>query len=195
MSRDFLGEFEQMVLLSIMRLGNSAYGLAISNELENVAGRLPSSGSLYTTLDRMEKKGLLESSAGEITQERGGRPRRYVSVTADGKALLARSRRLLVPPGSWLLEHPEMQPHLGPLDAASFSYQWKHPDSSLDALHPKVCRIVAEGARQGEDPALTFLRIRDLADSVGTGSSSRLEWTPRVAQHVKPPRLTEAWFC
>ncbi len=96
MSQDFLGEFEQMVLLSIMRLGNSAYGLAISDELENVAGRLPSSGSLYTTLDRMEKKGLLESSAGEITQERGGRPRRYVSVTADGKALLARSRSRLI---------------------------------------------------------------------------------------------------
>ena len=96
MSQDFLGEFEQMVLLSIMRLGNSAYGLAISDELENVAGRLPSSGSLYTTLDRMEKKGLLESSAGEITQERAGRPRRYVSVTADGKALLARSRSRLI---------------------------------------------------------------------------------------------------
>jgi len=96
MSNDFLGEFEQMVLLSIMRLDNHAYGLAIRNELETVAGRKPSSGSLYTTLDRMEKKGFLESLAGESSQERGGRPRRYVRVTGAGKALLARSRHTLM---------------------------------------------------------------------------------------------------
>jgi PadR family transcriptional regulator PadR len=96
MSNDFLGEFEQMILLSIMRLDNHAYGLAIRNELEAVAGRKPSSGSLYTTLDRMEKKGFLESLAGESSQERGGRPRRYVRVTAAGKALLARSRSTLM---------------------------------------------------------------------------------------------------
>ena len=96
MSQDYLGEFEQMVLLSIMRLGNRAYGLAIRDELERVAGRMPSSGSLYTTLDRMERKGLLESSAGEITQERGGRPRRYVSVTPEGQQLLARCRSTLM---------------------------------------------------------------------------------------------------
>jgi DNA-binding PadR family transcriptional regulator len=96
MSQDYLGEFEQMVLLAIMRLGREAYGLAIRDELESVAGRSPSSGALYTTLDRMEKKGLLASSAGEGTQERGGRPRRYVRVTADGRALLARSRSTLL---------------------------------------------------------------------------------------------------
>ena len=96
MSQDYLGEFEQMVLLSIMRLGNRSYGLAIRDELETVTGRTPSSGSLYTTLDRMERKGLLESSAGEITQERGGRPRRYVRVTAGGQASLAHSRSALL---------------------------------------------------------------------------------------------------
>ena len=96
MSQDYLGEFEQMVLLSIMRLGDRAYGLAIRGELEHVAGRMPSSGSLYTTLDRMETKGLLESSAGETTQERGGRPRRYVRVTPGGQAMLARSRSRLL---------------------------------------------------------------------------------------------------
>lgn len=93
---DYLGEFEQMVLLSIMRLGDDAYGLAIRNELASVAGRKPSSGSLYTTLDRMEKKGLIESLAGESTRERGDRPRRYVRVTAEGKAMLARSRSTLL---------------------------------------------------------------------------------------------------
>ncbi len=96
MSQDFLGEFEQMVLLTIMRLGEDAYGLAIRDELGHVAGRVPSSGALYTTLDRMEKKGLLASSEGESTQERGGRPRRYVRVTREGRALLARSRHTLL---------------------------------------------------------------------------------------------------
>lgn len=96
MSQDYLGEFEQMVLLSVMRLQGGAYGLAISRELEGVAGRSPSSGALYTTLDRMERKGLIESHAGEVTAERGGRPRRYVRVTAAGRAQLARSRTTLI---------------------------------------------------------------------------------------------------
>lgn len=96
MSQDFLGEFEQMVLLSVMRLDDGAYGLAVRDELESVAGRTPSSGALYTTLDRLEKKGLLESSEGESTSERGGRPRRYVRVTPEGQALLAHSRSALM---------------------------------------------------------------------------------------------------
>ena len=96
MSQDYLGEFEQMVLLSILRLGDDAYGLAIKEELESVAGRTPSSGGLYTTLDRMERKGLLSSVAGETTGERGGRPRRYVRVTPDGMVMLARSRSTLL---------------------------------------------------------------------------------------------------
>lgn len=96
MSQDYLGEFEQMVLLSILRLGEGAYGLAIRDELKSVAGRSPSSGALYTTLDRMEKKGFVESSAGESTQERGGRPRRYVRVTPEGRTLLARARGTLM---------------------------------------------------------------------------------------------------
>ena len=96
MSQDFLGEFEQMVLLSIMRLGDGAYGLAVRDELESVAGRTPSSGALYTTLDRLEKKGLIESSAGESSSDRGGRPRRYLQVTAEGRAMLAHGRDTLL---------------------------------------------------------------------------------------------------
>lgn len=96
MSQDYLGEFEQMVLLSIMRLSDQAYGLAIRDELGGVAGRVPSSGSLYTTLDRMERKGLIASSPGEGTRERGGRPRRYVRVTPAGQAMLVRSRSRLL---------------------------------------------------------------------------------------------------
>ncbi len=96
MSQDYLGEFEQMVLLSIMRLGDGAYGLAIRDELESVAGRTPSSGALYTTLDRLERKGLLRSRAGDASGERGGRPRRYVRLTPEGEAMLARSRSTLL---------------------------------------------------------------------------------------------------
>jgi DNA-binding PadR family transcriptional regulator len=96
MSHDYLGEFEQMVLLSVMRLGEDAYGLAVKDELESVAGRSPSSGALYTTLDRMERKGLLKSYAGEASSERGGRPRRYVKLTPQGQEMLSRSRSTLL---------------------------------------------------------------------------------------------------
>jgi DNA-binding PadR family transcriptional regulator len=96
MSQEFLGEFEQMVLLAIMRLGTDAYGLAIRDELERVAGRAPSTGALYTTLDRMEKKELLQSTLAKGSRERGGRPRRYVRVTAEGRAQLAHARHTLM---------------------------------------------------------------------------------------------------
>ena len=96
MSDVFLGEFEQMILLSIMRLDEGAYGLAIRDELESVARRKPSSGALYTTLDRLEKKGLVESRAEDGASERGGRPRRYVQVTPAGRAALAASRSRLL---------------------------------------------------------------------------------------------------
>ncbi len=96
MPADYLGEFEQMVLLSIMRLDDGAYGLAVREELEKVGGRVPSSGALYTTLDRMERKGLVESRSGETTSARGGRPRRYVGLTPKGMAALQRSREALI---------------------------------------------------------------------------------------------------
>ncbi len=96
MPADHLGEFEQMVLLSIMRLGDGAYGLAVREELQRVGSRSPSSGALYTTLDRMERKGLVESRPGEATSARGGRPRRYVGLTPKGVAALQRSRETLL---------------------------------------------------------------------------------------------------
>jgi DNA-binding PadR family transcriptional regulator len=96
MSQDYLGEFEQMVLLSIMRLGEEAYGLAVKDEMESVAGRTPSSGALYTTLDRMERKGWVTSAAGPSSSERGGRPRRYLRLTPGGLEILARTRNTLL---------------------------------------------------------------------------------------------------
>lgn len=96
MSADYLGEFEQMVLLTVLRLGEGAFGLAIMDEMESTAQRRPSSGALYTTLDRLERKGLLRAAEGEATPGRGGRRRRYVSVTPEGQRLLASSRSRLI---------------------------------------------------------------------------------------------------
>lgn len=96
MAAEYVGEFEQMVLLAILRLREGAYGLAVRDELAEVAGRSPSTGALYTTLDRLERKGLIESRAVDGPGERGGRPRRYVRLTGAGLAALRDSRQALL---------------------------------------------------------------------------------------------------
>jgi DNA-binding PadR family transcriptional regulator len=78
------GEFEQVVLLAILRLGPGAYGVAIRAEIARCTGRNTTPGALYTTLDRLEDKGLLASRMGDPTPERGGRSKRYYRVTAPG---------------------------------------------------------------------------------------------------------------
>jgi len=93
---DYLGEFEQMVLLAVLRLGEGAYGLRIGDEIENVAERRPSSGALYTTLDRLESKGYLRSALEQRSSQRAGRPRRYFSLTPLALHALQRSRRALM---------------------------------------------------------------------------------------------------
>jgi DNA-binding PadR family transcriptional regulator len=79
-----LGEFEYLLLTAAARLGEAAYGAAIRQEIENATGRGCSIGALYTTLDRLETKGLLKTWMGEATPVRGGRPKRMVKVTAKG---------------------------------------------------------------------------------------------------------------
>jgi len=81
----FLGTTEYMILLAVVRLGEEAYGAAILDELERAAGRAPSSGSLSTALDRLEEKGLVTSAYEEGTSDRGGRPRRVMTVTERGR--------------------------------------------------------------------------------------------------------------
>jgi PadR family transcriptional regulator, regulatory protein PadR len=88
-----LGEFEQIVLLAVLRLKAEAYGVSIRAEISERTGREPSSGALYTTLDRLEKKGLLISRTGEPTPQRGGRAKRYYNVTAQGAAAIARAQQ------------------------------------------------------------------------------------------------------
>lgn len=88
----FLGEFEQMVLLAILRLGKDAYGAVIRQMLHEQINRNVVIGALYSTLERLEKKGMVSSSFGESTPERGGRAKRYFEVTANGQKALSRSR-------------------------------------------------------------------------------------------------------
>lgn len=92
----YLGEFEQMLLLTAMRLGEDAYGVRLMQELEESVGRRVSRGSVYVTLDRLEEKGWIESSSSAARPERGGRPRRVVTVTPTGRAALQKSRAALL---------------------------------------------------------------------------------------------------
>jgi PadR family transcriptional regulator len=79
-----LGTSDLMILLALMRLGDAAYGVPISREIEETSGRAVALATLYATLTRLEKKGLVSSQLGEPTAERGGRAKRYFRVTAKG---------------------------------------------------------------------------------------------------------------
>jgi PadR family transcriptional regulator, regulatory protein PadR len=79
-----IGEFEYLLLTAAVRLGEDAYGAAIRREVEQATTRRCSIGALYTTIDRLEAKGLLKTWMGDATPQRGGRPKRLVRVTANG---------------------------------------------------------------------------------------------------------------
>ena len=95
MGRDYPGEFEQMVLLAVLRLRDTAFALAIIHELDAKIGRSVSRGSLYKTLDRLEDKRYLTWSTEASTPERGGHPRRLFTVTPLGVEVLRASREAL----------------------------------------------------------------------------------------------------
>lgn len=84
MGRDYLGGFEHSVLLAVHRLGNDAYGLAVRDALEEHAGRRYSIGAAYATLERLKQKGFLVSQDRDPLPSRGGRARRFYSITASG---------------------------------------------------------------------------------------------------------------
>jgi len=86
-----LGEFEQLILLAILRLGEGAYGVTIRAELAERGGRNVAPGALYTALERLEAKRAVTSRMGDPTPQRGGRAKRYVTVTPLGKEALARA--------------------------------------------------------------------------------------------------------
>ena len=90
-----LGEFEQLILLALMRLGPDAYGATVRREIEEHAGREVSISAVYTTLDRLERKGLVRSRIGAPTPERGGRRRRHFELLTLGARSLRDAYRAL----------------------------------------------------------------------------------------------------
>jgi DNA-binding PadR family transcriptional regulator len=89
---DFLGEFEQVVLLAVARLKDGAYGMVIRQEIEERTGQDVVIGSVYSALDRMERKGFVRSEVGNPTPERGGRAKRFYQLRRPGVLALNRSR-------------------------------------------------------------------------------------------------------
>ena len=95
MQKKTLGELEHVVLLALLRLDSNAYGAAIRQLLQAEIDRDVALGALYSTLERMEKKGLVVSKLGESTAQRGGRPKRFFSVTAEGKSALKQAKQAM----------------------------------------------------------------------------------------------------
>ena len=91
--RGYLGEFEHIVILALLRLADRAYGVTVRQEIEERTGREVSIGAIYATLDRLEAKGYVKSLVGEPTPERGGRSKRFFRVTARGISAVNRAHR------------------------------------------------------------------------------------------------------
>lgn len=94
-NRDYLGEFEHIVLLAVLRLDEQAYGVTIRREIEARTKREVSIGAIYATLDRLESKGYVRSRVGDPTPERGGRSKRFFRITAQGASAVNRTHRAL----------------------------------------------------------------------------------------------------
>ena len=92
---DGLGEFEQLVLLALLRLGDDAYGVTVHAEIERRSGRAVTLGAVYKTLSRLEAKRLVGAYTGHPTPERGGRRKRHYRVQPAGRQALARSMATL----------------------------------------------------------------------------------------------------
>ena len=92
----YLGELEQIVLLAVLRLGDEAYAVPILEQIDQQTGRKVARGALYTALDRLEAKGCLRSRLGDPLPERGGRARRFFTVTPAAVGALKQSRLALM---------------------------------------------------------------------------------------------------
>jgi DNA-binding PadR family transcriptional regulator len=92
---EYLGEFEHIVLLAVLRLGDGTYGARIREEIESVTGRSPAIGAVHATLERLERKGFVSSWMGEPTAERGGKAKRHFKIEPAGVASLKKARQTL----------------------------------------------------------------------------------------------------
>lgn len=96
MARDLLTDFELMILLAILRVGEQAYGVPVAREIEKTGGRSVVLGAVYTALERLQRNGLVASRMGEPSPERGGRAKRFFSVTPQGLRAVKDTQRSLV---------------------------------------------------------------------------------------------------
>ena len=96
MDRRLLTDFELMILLAILRIGDDAYGVQIAREIEATCGRRVLLGAAYAALDRLENSGLVSSRTGSPTSERGGRAKRFFRVTSRGVRAARETRQALV---------------------------------------------------------------------------------------------------
>ena len=104
--------------------------------------------------------------------------------------------RLLVPPGSLLLERPAIRHYLREFDPASFGHRWVHPDPRMDRLHREATDLVTAATRSGEDPGVTFRRVRALATVMaGRAPQASAGAEDAAVRRARAPRLTEPWFC
>lgn len=92
---EFLGEFEHIVLLAVLRVGDGAHSAMIRGEIETVTGRSPAIGAVHATLERLERKSFVSSWLGQPTAERGGKAKRHFKVEADGISALKEARSTL----------------------------------------------------------------------------------------------------
>jgi DNA-binding PadR family transcriptional regulator len=95
LGRDYLGEFEHIIVLALLRLGDQAYGVTVRKEIQLRTNREVSIGAVYATLDRLETKGYVKSHRGDPTPERGGRSKRFFRITAKGMAAVNRTQQAL----------------------------------------------------------------------------------------------------
>jgi DNA-binding PadR family transcriptional regulator len=95
MSRESLGHFELLVLLALLRQGDEAYGVPIADAIAQSTGKQVILASVYNTLERLEEKGLVRSTVGQPTPERGGRAKRYFSITAAGMREVKAAKKAL----------------------------------------------------------------------------------------------------
>ena len=103
--------------------------------------------------------------------------------------------RLLVPPGSLLLESPAMRPHLGPLEPATLSHRWTHPDARMDRLQAETAAIVAKAIGMQADTPAIFDRVRAMAAETAGAAPPAPVRAAMSRDRRRPPRLSEAWFC
>lgn len=90
--KNFLGEFEELVMLAILKIGNDAYGVPIASVIEEATGKRVSTGALYTALSRLEEKGFISSRMGEVTAARGGKAKKFYEVEATGREIIRKTQ-------------------------------------------------------------------------------------------------------